>query len=87
MLSHADSNPIYSQDLLVYIPVVAEGEEGYEEFLNCQKYYGVEGNEVWEPVIDASGEVIGYNVETWRTKLLSESFAYVIVLMSGEATK
>lgn len=86
-LSHKDENPIYDKDLVQFILLVNEGEDGYEDFLESKKYYGAEGRVVWSEVTDSNGNVVGYEVETWRTKLLSNSFAYIIKLMSGEATE
>lgn len=79
--SKLDELSVFRNDF-IYIPVVAEGDEGYEEFVKSQKYYGgADGGEVvWQPV-EVDGQIVGYQVEAWRTQLLSGSFSYIISLM------
>jgi hypothetical protein len=66
------------RNLMVTFKAVNPGEEGYEDFLKNKDYYG----DVWE--LDANGN---YKVAAWRTKKLSQSFAYIIAVFAGSAAE
>ena len=66
------------RNLMLTFKAVNPGEEGYEDFLKNKDYYG----DVWE--MDANGN---YKVAAWRTKQLSQSFAYIIAVFAGSAAE
>ena len=73
----------------VFIEKVEEGEEGYSDFARLSSYYSVEdadGNAAWSEVYDEESNLIGYSVEIWRTKLLSQSFAYMLSIVDPSLT-
>lgn len=55
---------------------VNEGEEGYEQFLKHKNNY----DGIWTQNEDGN-----YEIPTWRTQILSNSFDYIIALLSGTA--
>ena len=82
-------NPINGgKNHMVTFKAVNEGEEGYDEFKKNESYYSgladYEGSENYVWVMDENGN---YQVPAWRTKLLSQSFAYIITLMAGTAAE
>ena len=67
-----------SKNYMVTFKHVDPGEEGYEDFCKNQDYYG----SFW--ISDENGN---YKVPAWRTKQLSQSFAYIIAVMTGGAAE
>lgn len=64
------------KNYIVVFKHVNEGEEGYEQFLKNKEYY----EDIW--VMNEDGN---YEIPSWRTKLLSDSFSFIIQLVSLEA--
>ena len=58
--------------------VKEEGENGFIQFQEAQKYYG----KIWEPNYDLNGNIISYSVPEWRTQPLEGSFDYIIDILS-----
>ncbi len=74
-MSHPSGN-LYGKNYITVFKHVNEGEEGYDNFLKHKDNYG----EVWVKNSDGN-----YEIPTWRTQILSNSFDYIISLMSCTA--
>ena len=72
MRSNPDING--GKNYIVVFKHVNEGEEGYDSFIKNKEYY----ESVW--VQNADGN---YEVPAWRTKLLTQSFAYIIQMLTS----
>lgn len=62
------------KNYIIVFKHVNEGEEGYDSFVKNKEYY----ESIW--VQNADGN---YEVPAWRTKLLTESFAYIIQMLTS----